>query len=315
MREDISQFVKQCIDCQKAKPPQHTRIGFQCSAPSTRPWESIHIDYVGPLTRSSSGNIGLLSVIDTFTKFIFLMPVKKINTDITIHLLTQNLFSVFGPPHTIVSDNHSVFIAKGFRDMCFSWGIHHRKTTPYHPQSSQVERFHRNLRSSLIIFSHDNQTSWDFYLPYIQTAFNGSFHSATKMSPSLLFLGRELTHPLLLAWNIDLDDAAYVHPTLMQQHWAEALKSLKEATLRGSRHYDKLRVPSPFKLNDWVLLRTHPLSSSQNKISAKLAQRFSGPFIICKVLSPVTVLLRTPLGTEAVRQAHVSQLKMYVAQT
>lgn len=315
MRLEVSKFVRGCQQCQLAKPAQHTRVGFQASQPSSRPWECIHVDYVGPLTRSSDGNIGLMSVIDTFSKFIFLLPVKKINTEVSISILVRQIFNVFGPPHTIVSDNHSVFTSKKFNDMCFSWGIRHRRTTPYHPQASHVERFHRNLRSSLIIFANDNQSSWDYYLPFIQTAFNSSWHSATRATPSLLFLGREMTHPLLLTWNINLDDDAFLLPDQMEIRWAEALRSLKEASLRGSRYYNKLRIPSPFKLEDWVLVKTHHLSSAQNKFSAKLAQRFSGPFIIAKFLTPVTVLLRPPLSDAPVRQAHVSQLKPFVGPT
>lgn len=312
MRADITQYVLACQECQFAKPAKHTRIGMQASQPSSKPWQNIHIDYVGPLTRSTAGNIGLLSIIDTFSKFVFLFPVKKINTESTINLLVRNIFSLFGPPQCIVTDNHSVFVAKAFNDMCFSWGIKHRCTSPYHPQASHVERFHRNLRSSLIIFSNDNQSSWDYYIPYIQTAFNGSWHSATKASPSLLFLGRELLHPLLLSWNINLDDDAYLLPNQMEQRWADALSALKEASMRGARYYDKLRIPSPFKIEDWVLLKTHPVSSSQNKFSAKLAPRFAGPYVICKMLTPVTVLLRLPMSDAPVRQAHVSQLKNYV---
>lgn len=313
LRNDVSHYVQVCEECQLAKPPRNIHIGMQASQPATRPWETIHIDYVGPLIRSSQGNIGLLSIIDTFSKFVFLLPVKKIIAELTVFLLVHNIFSLFGPPQFIVSDNHSVFVSKLFKDMCFSWGVKHRRTSPYHPQASHVERFHRNLRSSLIIFAHANQASWDYYLPYIQTAFNSSWHSATKSSPSSLFLGREISNPLLLAWNINLDDDAYLSPQIMEKRWAEALSALKEANLKGSRYYNKLRIPSPFKLEDWVLLRTHPTSSARNNFSAKLAQRFMGPYVICKFLTPVTVLLRLPLGDVPVRQAHVSQLKAYVA--
>lgn len=313
LRGQVAKHVLSCDECQRAKPARNVHLGMQASRPSSHPWENVHIDYVGPLTRSSNGNIGILSIIDTFSKFTFLIPVKKIISELTVFLLVNNIFSLFGPPHTIVTDNHSVFISKTFNDLCFEWGIQHKRTSPYRPQSSHVERFHRNLRSSLIIFANDNQQNWDYYLPFIQTAFNGSYHTSTKCSPSFLFLGREITHPLLLAWNLNLDDDAYLSPQIMEQRWADALVALKEASLRGSRYYNKLRVPTPFKLEDWVLLQTHHLSSAQNKFSAKMANRFSGPYVICKFVTPVTVLLRLPLSDVPVRQAHVSQLKAYVS--
>lgn len=264
------------------------------------------------MTRSSKGNIGIFSIIDTFTKFILLFPVKNITAQVATQILANQVFNIFGPPQKLVSDNHSVFVSKTFHDMCFDWGVKHSRTTPYRPHGSHVERFHRNLRSSLIIFSHDNHASWDYYLPYIQTAYNSAFHSSTKCTPSSLFLGRELLHPLLLTWNIDLDDDAFLHPPSMEKRWADALSALKEASARSSKYYDKLRVPSSFKKDDWVLLQTHHASSARDKFSAKLAQRWQGPYQIHSFLTPVTVLLRLPSWTTPLRQAHVSQLKVYV---
>lgn len=312
MFHDVSKFVSSCVDCQLAKPAAHTHLGLQSSSPSTRPWEIVHIDYVGPIVRSTNGNIGLLSVLDTFSKFIMLIPVKRIAADVTEAILINQVFNLFGPPKTIVSDNHSVFVSKTFKDMCFSWGISHSRTSPYRPHSSHVERFHRNLRSSLIIFANENHTSWDYFLPYIQTAYNSAWHSSTNCTPSSLFLGREILHPLMLAWNINLDDDCFLDPKFTEQRWADALKALKQANLRGSKHYNKLRIPSTLQVDDWVLLQTHPLSNAAAKISAKLEQRWTGPLVISKFLTPVTVLLRQPLGTDPVRQAHVSQLKKYV---
>lgn len=311
MNSAITKFVKSCNDCQLAKPAARNKIGFSAGQPPTAPWQCIHVDFVGPLIRTSNGNIGIFSLIDTFSKFVLLFPVKNITSQVTISILTSQVFNVFGPPRTIVSDNHSVFMSKNFKDMCFEWGVRHCRTSPYRPQGSHVERFHRNLRSSLIIFSHSNQQSWDFFVPYVQTAYNSSWHSSTKCTPSSLFLGRELHHPLLLAWNIDLDDDAFLDPPSMEKRCVEALNNLKEATLRSAHTYNKLRVQTPFKVDDLVLLLAHPVSSAPNKFSAKLAQRWLGPYSVHSFLTPVTVLLRLPSGTEPLRQAHVSHLKLY----
>lgn len=313
LKESVTKFVRSCDDCQRAKPSLNTHLGLQASNPSTRPWECIHIDHIGPLPRSTEGNIGILSVLDTFTKFIMLFPIRRIATDLTINVLVTQVFSLFGPPKTMVSDNHAIFLSKAFNDVCFSWGIKHSRTSPYRPQGSHVERFHRNLKSSLIIFSNQNQASWEYYIPYIQTAFNSSWHSSTKCTPSSIFLGREINHPLMLAWNLNLDDPAFLSPSVMQDKWSKALVALKEANLRGARYYNKLRIPNPFKVDDWVLLQSHPQSNAASKFSAKLAQRWLGPFVISQFLTPVTALLRPPLGNAPVRQAHVSSLKKYVS--
>lgn len=80
----VSYYVLSCLDCQLAKPASHNHLGLQSSQPSTRSWKCIHVDYVGPMIKSFNGNIGLLSIMDTFYKFIFL---QRIAADVTVNLL------------------------------------------------------------------------------------------------------------------------------------------------------------------------------------------------------------------------------------
>lgn len=313
MTKSIAKFVRCCEPCQRAKPSSSSPTGFHTALPSERPWQNIHIDHVGPLPRSTQGNIGIFSLIDSFSKFTLLFPVKRISADITISLLINYVFCLFGPPSTIVSDNHSIFVSRAFKKLCFEWGIRHSRTSPYRPHSSHIERFHRNLRSSLIIFSHENHSSWDYFVPFIQSAYNSAWHTSSNSSPNSLFLGRDIPHPLMLAWNFNLDDDAFQNAELMEEKWTNALRSLKAANLRSAQYYNKNRKPCSLKVDDWVLLRAHPSSSAAAGISAKLLERWNGPYVILKFITPVTVLLRLPLGSVAVRQAHVTQLKPFVS--
>jgi hypothetical protein len=66
MRKEVCAFVKGCSDCQRAKPPQNSRIGLHSSQVVTRPMERIFVDFAGPLVRSRKGNIALFVVLDGF---------------------------------------------------------------------------------------------------------------------------------------------------------------------------------------------------------------------------------------------------------
>jgi hypothetical protein len=75
-------------------------------------------------------------------------------------------------------------------------------TTPNYPQGSLAERVMRNLKAALKIFHHHSQKKWDENLHLLAVAFNTACHESTQMSPSRLFLGRELDMPLENVWDL-----------------------------------------------------------------------------------------------------------------
>ena len=77
----------------------------------------------------------LLVVIDAHSKWIEAIPLSTATAFTTIQQL-RKLFSQFGIPDTIASDNGSQFTATEFQDFCRVNGIHHFKVAPYHPSSN-----------------------------------------------------------------------------------------------------------------------------------------------------------------------------------
>jgi hypothetical protein len=101
--------VMKCQECQRAKPAPDTRVGLHSSEVVTRPMERIFIDFVGPIVRSRRGNIAILVVLDGFSKFIGMYPVRRISSDVVKTCLLEKFFVAFGVPQSIVSDNARVF--------------------------------------------------------------------------------------------------------------------------------------------------------------------------------------------------------------
>jgi len=183
MDRDIAQRVRSCVTCGLSKPAQNAKVGLLASEVASRPLEKVFIDYVGPLPRSKSGNTMLLVCVDAFSKFCWLFPMKRATAQNTVQLLKGGLFQHFGVPQTIVSDNGSQFTSHVFHRMCFGLGIQHVTTTPYYPQPSHAERFNRNLRSALISYNANSQTTWDESLKWLQMAFNSATHESHRRAP------------------------------------------------------------------------------------------------------------------------------------
>jgi hypothetical protein len=176
IRPDVAKYVRQCDVCQRAKPAQNTQVGLHSSQIVAKPMERTFIDFVGLIVQSCQGNLVLLVVLDGFSKFVAMYPVRKITSDAVVSCLVGRYFPCFGIPNCIVSDNAAVFTSRLFYNTCFSWGIKHVTISPYYPQVSQVERFNRNLKAALTIYHNSQQTRWDENLQSLTMAFNTAWH-------------------------------------------------------------------------------------------------------------------------------------------
>ncbi|GJV73843.1 reverse transcriptase domain-containing protein [Tanacetum coccineum] len=82
-----------------------------------------------------------------------------------MHLLyariLKNLFARFGTPRAIISDRGTHFCNDQFAKVMAKYGVTHRLSTPYHPQTSgQVEVSNRGIRETLEITIGENRASW-----------------------------------------------------------------------------------------------------------------------------------------------------------
>lgn len=306
----ITDKVKSCVHCQRSKQAPNTRLGFLSSDLATRPFQKIYIDYVGRLPRSRKGNSYLLTVVDAFSKFIFLLPAKNQTAATTVKLLTNHIFSHYGFPEFIVSDNVSTFKSRQIADMCIGFGIKHIFTSPYNPSANNVERVNKNLKVAMRIYHNNDNKTWDENLHWFQVAFNSARHESTGQTPASLFLGRELNHPLQLAWKLDhLVPPDPRVPTELS--WSNALENLRRAREKRQQYYNKNRQPNPFQVGDWVMYRLHPQSKAIDNINYKLQYQWSKPVVIESFTSPVSVRLVNPSTGTIVAKAHISQLKRF----
>lgn len=308
MDREIAGRVRSCNLCSLSKPAQNSQLGLLASEVADRPMDKCFIDYVGPFPRSKHGNSMLLVCVDAFSKFVWLLPLRRATAHSTIQVLKTSIFQHFGFPRIIVSDNGSQFTSNIFKRMCFGHGIRHVTTSPYYPQPSHAERFNRNLRSALIAFHAEKQNTWDENLRWLQLSFNSALHESHKEVPFKIMFGHSPVDPLSTVWKIEelLPDSSDVD---FASIWENARQNLLRSWERVRQRYNKGRLPNPFRVGDLVYCRAHPQSSAAEKVAAKLCYRWTGPHRIECFLSPVTVSLVHPESGEPFRKAHISHLK------
>jgi transposase InsO family protein len=132
---DIEHQVKSCQICQEtAKSPPDTRQA--CWSWPTGPWKRLHLDFAGPF----EGKMFLV-VIDAYSKYLDVIPMTTANSSNTIAAL-RHLFSHFGLPDHVVTDNGTQFTSIEFQNFLRSNDVFHTRTAPGHPATNGLaERY------------------------------------------------------------------------------------------------------------------------------------------------------------------------------
>ena len=148
-----------------------------------RPWSCIHVDFAGPIQGKT-----FLILIDSHSKWLEVCPMSVTTATATIQQLIM-IFSRFGLPETLVSDNGPQFSSEEFRSFCQLNGIHHILVIPYHPASNgMVECAVKTFKQSL---KKITEGTLEQRLSRLLFTYRLTPHSTTGRSPAELMLGRQ----------------------------------------------------------------------------------------------------------------------------
>ena len=144
------------------------------------------MDFFGPFYGKN-----YLIIVDSYSKWCEVIILSNTSSSHTIEAC-RSLFSKYGLPNQIVTDNGKQFTGNEFKTFCTRNGIKHVLTAPYHQSSNgQVERFVQTIKRGLKINDvekGDAQKKLDNYL----FAYRITPSCTTNKSPAELFLGRNI---------------------------------------------------------------------------------------------------------------------------
>jgi len=160
------------------------------------PMERMGIDLCGPFPESYDGKVHILTCTDYFSKWTESIPIADKQAITVAKALVDNIFSRFGCPWELVSDQGSEFDNKLIKTLCEKFHITKIRTTPYHPNSNGVaERVHRTINSMMGRVVSEQQTDWTDHLQPLMGAYRAAVHSSTGYSPNFIMFGRETNTP------------------------------------------------------------------------------------------------------------------------
>ena len=117
---------------------------------------------------------------------------KQTTADKTIEVL-RNIFSQFGLPETLVSDNGPPFTSSEFESFIRQNGIKHITTAPYHPASNGLaENAVKLIKGVIKKANADGKVDMDKMLDRYLFNYRVSAHSTTEETPAKLMFNRQL---------------------------------------------------------------------------------------------------------------------------
>ncbi|GFS59918.1 hypothetical protein TNCV_3957171 [Trichonephila clavipes] len=177
----VKKVIVNCVPCILANKKTGKKEGFlNPISKESIPLSTYHVDFIGPLPSTNKSYQHIFTVVDAFTKFTWLYPVKTVSAESALEKLKQQQ-KTFGNPIRIISDRGSAFTSKLFNDYCDEENIQHLQIATGVPRGNgQVERIHRTLIPVLTKLSLDDSTKLYKYVDRLQRILSSTISRSTK---------------------------------------------------------------------------------------------------------------------------------------
>ena len=222
--------------------------------PQKAPMQSIDVNkpfvfwamyYMGPLPEIARGNKHLLVVMDHFRKWCEAFPTKDQKAHTVAQILVSTIFSRFGSPNVIQSDQGRNFESHLIQEVSLM-SIHKSRTAAYHPQcDGLVEKQSRTLQDVLSAYVSDHQDDWGLWVSLAVYAYNASTHESTGFSPYELVFGRIALTPLELDLDLPLKNPC---------SQSEYIRSIREHLHSTKQVAQQNLAESRLKLNSCMIV-------------------------------------------------------------
>ncbi len=307
---DAREFVLACPVCAVGKGSNRPPVGLlrPLSIPS-RPWSHIDMDFVTGLP-PSSGNTVVLTVVDRFSKAVHFIPLPKLpSARETAVIVFDHFFRIHGLPVDVVSDRGPQFSSRFWTEFCRLLGVTASLSSGYHPQTNgQSERANQDLERVLRCVVSAEPLTWSSKLAMVEYAHNSLPVSSTGLSPFQCCLGYQ--PPLFPSQEPDaIVPSAHAFIRRCLRTWRLARQALIRTGERNKTLADRHRSKPPLYVcgqKVWLSTLDIPLKLPARKLGPKLI----GPYVVIKVLNPVTVRLKLPPLLKRIHPVfHVSRIK------
>ena len=293
MAVEVEDYCRSCPSCAAQKGSNQKTPGLLRPLPiPVQAWDSIGLDFVGPLPRTKSGNDQFMTIVDRLTKMVVLAACKVTITGKQAGVLVvDRLLPLAAKPTSIVSDRDPRFTGSCWSQMWARMGASLDMSTAYHPQTNgQTERTNRTIQTILRTLVKQRGGEWEDWLQIAAAAYNSTVHESTGKTPfELNFMDRRAIDPL--EWAVaqrlrgrkkegenNNDDARRLLADYTAM-WAEVKTRLQQEQAKREKYANQQRRPVTYRVGDRVMLSSENIRAKAGKFKDK----WLGPYSVTRV--------------------------------
>jgi hypothetical protein len=190
MDTKVEEIIAACFPCQ-LEDTSPTQQPILSTPMAEAPMEYTAMDYLGPLPNKKE----LMVLMDEYSHFPFACMVPTTAAEYTLPKLNE-LFSMFGIPIELKSDNGPPFNGHQFAEFANYYGFHHRKVAPENaPANGLIEGFMKPLAKVIRTAQVENR-DWSEAIQEFLRNYRSTPHPTTGISPSEMMFGKNRTNRL-----------------------------------------------------------------------------------------------------------------------
>ena len=190
MEDCVKKFIRECPLCQKTSQRKVASTTLPFTLATTVAMQSLSVDSIGPLPEDEEGYKHILVIIDKFSRWVSLYPLRTLEATETADALIQHC-GIFGAPACIDTDGGSQFKSVVDEVISIIGARHNVAIAHSHQESGIVERANKEVMRYLrgFVFEQSVEAGWKSYLPFTQRICNSEVVQHLGVTPATIIFG------------------------------------------------------------------------------------------------------------------------------
>ena len=196
MATDVKNYIAGCLPCAERKAHGHVNKVNNLHVTADYPFQKVMIDITDTSVPSRAGHRYILGVIDVFSRYLMLIPLRTTNSSVIANALLTRWISVFGAPEEIISDGGTNLNSQLMGSFYEFFRVKKTTSSPYHPQTNGIiERSFRTVKDMIYATCCECGIDWLDALPHVEMGLRVTVHKSLGYTPYQIIFGRKMMLP------------------------------------------------------------------------------------------------------------------------